>query len=578
LIFTVWCVSFEAFVSNFPIGARKVRSSSSVVEVHMARTYRPVALKEPKTKNKGVILVRDGAKGIVETIESWEVKGQIDEGMVEQWMDSGEAFWLTAEGTRAMHLAEQRDSKTVSISPPSTTKYAADFYRNVGGDSSGEEVFIPASLGVRKKDVDAGFSDVGDLESKGRAYRNVSQLMSDRVVLDRADDIAVRVRDEFPLASNTWSRWTNKTTQYGETSLTQVVSEYFKDYSIGDCGGDGVNYTPRPGYPGTLAPGTQFQENYPMDGLEKRILHPWPAMQAYQWHVRQPQAHPMIAPPLLWFALNEMYTDNFTASQLEGASDTIVGGSNMNPVDAIRIARHANLGKPYDPAVQIDHGGMIFTGGHEIPNYTPDHGPTYEDAAPPIPDRLKHVTERWFDPIKALAEGLENGLEPLQGPGDSATDEERQEAEEEEAVRRIAAQRLMESMYSQRMLEQQQRQEVSDAVAAALDADADAAAAAAAGEESGTNDHEEDILTAPDLSTREITRTLPTDVLRGRARSRRQLIHYTVNTIRDMQAEIIIAERDLATRKKSGRRKQRKTKKGADASLDKGGDSDNAMT
>jgi len=74
--------------------------------------------------------------------------------------------------------------------------------------------------------------------------------------------------------------------------------------------------------------------------------------------------------------------------------------NHQNPVDAIRIARSASLGRPYDPAVQVQHGGMIFTGGHDIPNYNPDHGPTYDDAEPPIPEELKFITERWFDPMK----------------------------------------------------------------------------------------------------------------------------------------------------------------------------------
>jgi hypothetical protein len=48
-------------------------------------------------------------------------------------------------------------------------------------------------------------------------------------------------------------------------------------------------------------------------------------MQAYQFHVRQPQAHPMIPPPLLWFALNNMYTDNFTQLQLNEVATTLYG-------------------------------------------------------------------------------------------------------------------------------------------------------------------------------------------------------------------------------------------------------------
>ena len=70
----------------------------------------------------------------------------------------------------------------------------------------------------------------------------------------------------------------------------------------------------------------------------------------------------------------------------------------------------------------------------------------------------------------------------------------------------------------------------------------------------------ENLLDAPDPTTRNVRRTFDERSVQGRARSQKVLIRYAINQIRDMQAEIISAERDLATRKKSGRRKQRKTK------------------
>ena len=68
-------------------------------------------------------------------------------------------------------------------------------------------------------------------------------------------------------------------------------------------------YVPKAGYPGTLAPGINFKEDCPFESLPLKVLHPWPAMQQIQWHVRWPPSHPMIPPPLLWAALNNMFPE-----------------------------------------------------------------------------------------------------------------------------------------------------------------------------------------------------------------------------------------------------------------------------
>ena len=51
----------------------------------------------------------------------------------------------------------------------------------------------------------------------------------------------------------------------------QVITEYFREHSIGDIGGPKANYVPRRGYPGTLAPGENFKETTPVEDLPKRV-------------------------------------------------------------------------------------------------------------------------------------------------------------------------------------------------------------------------------------------------------------------------------------------------------------------
>jgi hypothetical protein len=134
------------------------------------------------------------------------------------------------------------------------------------------------------------------------------KLFIDERITSRADNISKRMQNEFSFNSPEYITWTNKTATYNSTSLQQVIGEYFNEFSVGDIGNAGSNYSPRPGYPGTLAPGEHFNEEFALDTLPKEILHPWPAMQEFQVHVRWPPNHPMIPPPLLWFGLNNMFT------------------------------------------------------------------------------------------------------------------------------------------------------------------------------------------------------------------------------------------------------------------------------
>jgi hypothetical protein len=218
-----------------------------------------------------------------------------------------------------------------------------------------------------------------------------------------------------------------------------VFAAYFQEESIGDVGGKNAKYVPKRGYPGTLAPGENFKEDNPIDELPKRVLHPWPAMQQFQYHVRWPPAHPMLPPPLLFFALNNMYTDNYTSTELGKDTSEVVGGLYMEPGDSMRIARDGVIGNCYEQKDQIPHGGMLFPGRHLIPNYNPDHGPTIplEEARPPIPRELLPFAERWVDPYfnleqLTMKEAVSAELLP--------------EAQAEEEKRRKAAEKMLKKM------------------------------------------------------------------------------------------------------------------------------------
>lgn len=133
--------------------------------------------------------------------------------------------------------------------------------------------------------------------------------MEDEKTQHRADYIARRLNDEFSPTSEEWEVWTNKTSEHGVTSLTEVFAAYQRECSIGDVGGKEMDYVPQRGYIGTLAPGEKYKDQNPTEKHPKRILHPWPAAQEIQWYVRMPVTHPLIPPGPLFAALSGMYDD-----------------------------------------------------------------------------------------------------------------------------------------------------------------------------------------------------------------------------------------------------------------------------
>lgn len=114
----------------------------------------------------------------------------------------------------------------------------------------------------------------------------------------------------------------------------------------------------------------------------------------------------------------------------------------MEAKDAIRVAKRGNIGLPYEPSEQLEHGGMDFTGRTFIPFYNPDHGPTSSDPAPPIPAELRPITERWYNPDDE-EDPAAIAFEAAAASGHVLTAEDLQDIEDEEVMRREAAERVL---------------------------------------------------------------------------------------------------------------------------------------
>lgn len=190
---------------------------------------------------------------------------------------------------------------------------------------------------------------------------------------------------------------------------------------------------------------------------------------------------------------------------------------------------------------------MIFKTGRQIPFYNPDHGPTYdvEEAKPPVPIELLPITERWLDPHFGLVATTVH--EPL------ATVQEREEMDEEEALRQAAAERFMNLMpdaisreaaaEEERRLDAEDLEQRRQKKMKRLSVDLDYHELLVPGEEDKVVEAEPPQFDRPTLRMNE-------KVARGMARDPCTLVTYTIDTIREMTDEVALAEKDMAAKKK----------------------------
>jgi hypothetical protein len=360
LMISLMLITFMSSNSFAFKGLHSIKKSSHLYAE--SNTYIPILVTTPKAKKKTTILVKKGEEEVINTMESWLQSGEnADEKQIDAWSDAGLVYRSTPLGVSKMHQDEEERVKknVLKRRKPSVMKYALDMYIQAGTEE--EPLYIKAFKGASAmKDISSGVLSVSQLESTGEAFTNITKLFIDEKVTHRAADIASRLSNDFSIVSPEWRTWINKTSQYNATTLKQAMAVYFQEESIGDVGGKNAKYVPKRGHPGTLAPGENFKENNPFEELPNRVLHPWPAMQQFQFHVRWAPSHPMLPPPLLYFGLNNMYTENYTNWQLSLPYEEIIGGLHMNANDAIRIAKHCTIGMSYDPAEQVGWGTQML--------------------------------------------------------------------------------------------------------------------------------------------------------------------------------------------------------------------------
>ena len=337
----------------------------------------PITFKSFEVSNRK-LLARSDASDILNVLKEWSASDRSDEGKINSWVEQGLAIWLdddtldnsielvsnaiekgsedvakksyvsyipsTMDGDSLLYDDDNCEGAIVGL--PNRQYTTADVYINLGDDKDNKLRLLKASKAQLAPKLSTNERIIRGLVERGEIFNDLEWFLQDRNMTRKGDEIALRLKTDYSIDSKEWKLWTSKTEKYNATSLTQVFGEYFRDYSAGDNGGVDVsdaNYISKPGYPGTLAPGTEFKQDADIKDLPNYILHPWPAMQEIKAHGRNPPAHPMIPPPLLWFAMNDMYTQNFTDWQLKESSAETIGGYMMEPKDAIRIAKYHKI-------------------------------------------------------------------------------------------------------------------------------------------------------------------------------------------------------------------------------------------
>lgn len=195
---------------------------------------------------------------------------------------------------------------------------------------------------------------------------------------------------KFSWQSSQWAKYLQHVSNSNRTSLSHAVIEYYKLTKSDTVGGG--NFRRKPGYIGTLPPPEDDTIATGSHMLPKRVLHPWPAVTEFPIYVRWAPSHPRIPSINLMMARNGQFEESPLIRENENAirpgtpKDPIYAGRSMEARDVARIARYAHEGRSYDPAIQIDHPGLLSDDHGKLPFYNAAHGPTM-DMVDTIPDR-----------------------------------------------------------------------------------------------------------------------------------------------------------------------------------------------
>jgi hypothetical protein len=199
-------------------------------------------------KNEGMeLLVASTNEKLIAKLTEMKVSKNIDMKVINKGVEDGYIYYANDEDIERLCQNEKNNNKkTITKSfPVKQSSSVAETYQNIG--TTKKPVFLKSSKVGAAADYKSGVISEESLRRQGYLFDNLTVLFNDEVSMQRLNTIALTLKNEYKLTSPEWKKWTNKTSAYNATSLTQVMAEYFSEYSIGDIGGEGANYIPRKG-------------------------------------------------------------------------------------------------------------------------------------------------------------------------------------------------------------------------------------------------------------------------------------------------------------------------------------------
>jgi hypothetical protein len=170
---------------------------------------------------KETLLVKSDEDEIISLMRSLDMNGEVSITKLTKWIEQGKVFKLTDDGTNALVAKEQDRLRDVTTFKREKRLHSSiDTYINIASNVKKESKLIKSS---KATDYYSGLKDFKDLEQRGEAFTNLTELFVDHRVLSRANSIAQRLVNDFAVSSPEWRRYTNKTMEYNATSLTEVI-------------------------------------------------------------------------------------------------------------------------------------------------------------------------------------------------------------------------------------------------------------------------------------------------------------------------------------------------------------------
>ena len=208
-------------------------------------TYTHLALQFKKGEDLELLVASNNNKLLAQLINMKESK-MVDMKLIDKGIEDGEIFYASDEDIQRLFQNELNNNKKISTKsfPTKSLSGIAETYNNIG--TAKKPIFIKSSKVSVVPDYKKGMVSEESLRRQGYLFDNLTVLFNDEVNMQRLNTIALKLKNEYKLTSPEWKKWTNKTSLYNATSLTQVMAEYFRDYSIGDIG-EGGDYVPRKG-------------------------------------------------------------------------------------------------------------------------------------------------------------------------------------------------------------------------------------------------------------------------------------------------------------------------------------------